>query len=63
LMIDRGECRASKDAFARFMANQLVTPSELYMERGSRFAEHRRGLAICHVSCVIRAQRVPAIRP
>jgi hypothetical protein len=37
LMIDRGEWRGSKDAFARFMANQLVAPSELYMVGVVRF--------------------------
>ena len=37
LMIDRGEWRGSKDAFARFMANQMVAPSELYMVGVVRF--------------------------
>jgi hypothetical protein len=37
LMIDRGEWRGSKDAFARFMANQLVAPTELYMVGVVRF--------------------------
>jgi hypothetical protein len=31
LMVDRGEWRGSRDAFARLMANQLVAPTELYM--------------------------------
>jgi len=31
LMVDRGEWRGSTDAFARLMANQLVTPTEQYM--------------------------------
>lgn len=30
-MVDRGEWRGSRDAFARLMANQLVAPTELYM--------------------------------
>lgn len=31
LMIDRGEWRGAKDALARLMANESVSPSELYM--------------------------------
>jgi hypothetical protein len=37
LMIDRGEWRGSKDALARFMANQLVAPTELCMVGVVRF--------------------------